>query len=78
MILFSFSFFVQQYEKYFGSNDPKKGGSFYLQSKIYRAKESLDFELKRAEKNNNNSSNTTNSNNSNSSSSSNSNNSSKP
>jgi mitochondrial import inner membrane translocase subunit TIM16 len=24
------------------SNDPKKGGSFYLQSKVYRAKELLD------------------------------------
>jgi import inner membrane translocase subunit TIM16 len=24
------------------SNDPKKGGSFYLQSKVYRAKEMLD------------------------------------
>eukprot|EP01035_Chromulina_nebulosa_P020940 gene20940-27141_t len=29
----------QQYKKFFESNDPKKGGSFYLQSKIYRAKE---------------------------------------
>jgi len=24
------------------ANDPKKGGSFYLQSKVYRAKEELD------------------------------------
>jgi len=35
----------QQYSKYFASNDPKKGGSFYLQSKVYRAKEALDLEL---------------------------------
>ena len=30
----------------FEANDPKKGGSFYLQSKIYRAKEALDTELR--------------------------------
>lgn len=35
----------QQYKKFFESNDPKKGGSFYLQSKVYRAKEVLDREL---------------------------------
>ena len=35
----------QQYEKYFGQNDPAKGGSFYLQSKIYRAKEALEKEI---------------------------------
>eukprot|EP00934_Nitzschia_sp_Nitz4_P006818 Nitzschia sp. Nitz4//scaffold34_size148208//79245//79744//NITZ4_002982-RA/size148208-augustus-gene-0.59-mRNA-1//1//CDS//3329548801//6808//frame0 len=35
----------QQFDKYFAANDPSKGGSFYLQSKIYRAKELLaDFE----------------------------------
>jgi import inner membrane translocase subunit TIM16 len=32
----------QQFERYMASNDPKKGGSFYLQSKVYRAKEMLD------------------------------------
>jgi Pam16 len=32
----------QQYDRYMASNDPKKGGSFYLQSKVYRAKELLD------------------------------------
>jgi len=30
----------------FASNDPAKGGSFYLQSKIYRAKEALEEELR--------------------------------
>jgi mitochondrial import inner membrane translocase subunit TIM16 len=30
-----------KYKKFFELNDPKKGGSFYLQSKIYRAKEAL-------------------------------------
>ena len=42
-------FFVQQYEKYFAANDPKTGGSFYLQSKIFRAKELLDHELSQEE-----------------------------
>jgi mitochondrial import inner membrane translocase subunit TIM16 len=41
---------VQQYKKFFDANDPKNGGSFYLQSKIYRAKECLDNELKAEEK----------------------------
>lgn len=31
-----------KYEKYFQANDPDKGGSFYLQSKVFRAKESLE------------------------------------
>jgi mitochondrial import inner membrane translocase subunit TIM16 len=29
----------------FEVNDPNKGGSFYIQSKVFRAKEVLDFEL---------------------------------
>ena len=33
-----------RYEKFFAANDPDKGGSFYLQSKIFRAKEFLDAE----------------------------------
>lgn len=36
----------KQYEHLFNLNDKAKGGSFYLQSKIYRAKERLDQELK--------------------------------
>lgn len=32
----------QRFSKYFEANDPAKGGSFYLQSKIYRAKEALE------------------------------------
>ena len=31
----------QQFKKFFDINDPKKGGSFYIQSKIFRAKEAL-------------------------------------
>ena len=33
---------TQQFEKYFAANSVEKGGSFYVQSKIYRAKEMLD------------------------------------
>lgn len=32
----------KQFDKYFAANAVEKGGSFYLQSKIYRAKEMLD------------------------------------
>ena len=35
----------ENYKKLFESNDPKNGGSFYLQSKVYRAKERIDLEL---------------------------------
>lgn len=36
----------KNYEHLFNVNDKTKGGSFYLQSKVYRAKERLDQELK--------------------------------
>lgn len=35
----------KRYEYLFQINDKSKGGSFYLQSKIYRAKERLDKEV---------------------------------
>lgn len=35
----------KRYEYLFSINDKAKGGSFYLQSKIYRAKERLDKEV---------------------------------
>lgn len=35
----------KRYEYLFQINDKSKGGSFYLQSKIFRAKERLDKEL---------------------------------
>lgn len=35
----------KSYEHLFTANDKAKGGSFYLQSKIVRAKERLDVEL---------------------------------
>ncbi|KEZ42196.1 hypothetical protein SAPIO_CDS6269 [Scedosporium apiospermum] len=36
---------ADRYKRLFDANDPKKGGSFYLQSKIVRAKERLDRDL---------------------------------
>lgn len=36
-----------QYEHLFSANDKSRGGSFYLQSKVVRAKERLDRELER-------------------------------
>src|SRR5690606_24509682 len=36
---------MERYKRLFDANDPKKGGSFYLQSKIYRARERLEKEL---------------------------------
>mmetsp|Transcript_38942 Transcript_38942/g.47455 ORF Transcript_38942/g.47455 Transcript_38942/m.47455 type:complete len:126 (-) Transcript_38942:334-711(-) len=41
----------KQYDRYFQANAVENGGSFYLQSKIYRAKELLDeyIEEKRKE-----------------------------
>ncbi|KNB46760.1 hypothetical protein JH06_1408 [Blastocystis sp. subtype 4] len=35
----------ERFDKYFEANDPKSGGSFYLQSKVYRAHEALLDEL---------------------------------
>ena len=35
----------EAFENFYKLNDPAKGGSFYLQSKFYRAKEALDYEL---------------------------------
>jgi len=37
---------LKQYERYFEVNKVENGGSFYLQSKIYRAKELLDEYVK--------------------------------
>lgn len=36
----------RQYDRYFDTNKVENGGSFYLQSKIYRAKELLDEYVK--------------------------------
>ncbi|KAJ1974003.1 mitochondrial import inner membrane translocase subunit TIM16 [Dimargaris verticillata] len=36
---------LKRYDHLFKANDPQKGGSFYIQSKIVRAKERLEMEL---------------------------------
>lgn len=36
---------AERYKRLFDANDPKKGGSFYLQSKVVRAKERMDGEI---------------------------------
>ncbi|RYP75894.1 hypothetical protein DL771_002158 [Monosporascus sp. 5C6A] len=37
-----------RFKKLFDANDPQKGGSFYLQSKILRARERIEAEVKPA------------------------------
>ncbi|KAF4811754.1 Mitochondrial import inner membrane translocase subunit tim16 [Colletotrichum siamense] len=36
---------MERFKRLFDANDPKKGGSFYLQSKILRARERLESEI---------------------------------
>ncbi|KAJ3239609.1 mitochondrial import inner membrane translocase subunit TIM16 [Chytriomyces hyalinus] len=40
---------LKRYDHLFKVNDPAEGGSFYLQSKVFRAKERLEMELDRAQ-----------------------------
>jgi len=40
----------ERFKKLFDVNDPKKGGSFYLQSKILRARERIEMEVREAER----------------------------
>ena len=37
---------MDRFKKLFDINDPQKGGSFYLQSKVLRARERIEMELK--------------------------------
>lgn len=41
---------TERFKKLFDLNDPKKGGSFYLQSKILRARERIEMEVREAER----------------------------
>lgn len=41
---------MERFKKLFDMNDPQKGGSFYLQSKILRARERLEMEVRQAER----------------------------
>ncbi|WYZ35752.1 hypothetical protein EsH8_X_000399 [Colletotrichum jinshuiense] len=36
---------MERFKRLFDANDPKKGGSFYLQSKVLRARERLEKEI---------------------------------
>ncbi len=37
---------MERFKRLFDANNPEKGGSFYLQSKVVRARERLEAELK--------------------------------
>lgn len=39
----------EKYDHLFKANDPANGGSFYLQSKVFRAKERIELEMKKDE-----------------------------
>lgn len=39
---------MDRFKRLFDVNDPKKGGSFYLQSKILRARERIESEVRKA------------------------------
>lgn len=40
---------MERFKKLFDVNDPKKGGSFYLQSKVLRARERIEAEVRAKE-----------------------------
>ena len=40
---------IERFKTMFDRNEPTKGGSFYLQSKILRARERIELEVKQAE-----------------------------
>ena len=40
---------MERFKRLFDVNDPKKGGSFYLQSKVLRARERIEMEVREAE-----------------------------
>ena len=41
---------MDRFKKLYDLNEPKKGGSFYLQSKILRARERIEMEVREAER----------------------------
>lgn len=40
---------MERFKKLFDVNEPKNGGSFYLQSKVLRARERIESEVRKAE-----------------------------
>lgn len=41
---------MDRFRRLFDVNDPKKGGSFYLQSKVLRARERIEMEVREAQR----------------------------
>ena len=41
---------MERFKCLFDVNEPKKGGSFYLQSKVLRARERIELEVREAER----------------------------
>jgi len=41
---------MERFKKLYDLNDPNKGGSFYLQSKVLRARERIEMEVREAER----------------------------
>ncbi|KKY16873.1 putative mitochondrial import inner membrane translocase subunit tim-16 [Phaeomoniella chlamydospora] len=41
---------MERFKKLYDLNEPKKGGSFYLQSKILRARERIELEVREAQR----------------------------
>jgi len=41
---------MERFKRLFDVNDPKKGGSFYLQSKVLRARERIEMEVREAQR----------------------------
>jgi mitochondrial import inner membrane translocase subunit TIM16 len=41
---------MDRFKKLYDLNDPKKGGSFYIQSKVLRARERIEMEVRDAER----------------------------
>ena len=41
---------MERFKRLYDLNEPKKGGSFYLQSKILRARERIEMEVRNAER----------------------------
>ena len=39
---------MERFKRLFDVNDPRKGGSFYLQSKVLRARERIEMEVRSA------------------------------
>ena len=40
---------IERFKKLYDVNEPKKGGSFYLQSKVLRARQRIELEVQTAE-----------------------------